>query len=77
MKIVTGAVGLAVMRQRVGLSQNQLATTLGLQDAQVAGLETGEISAAPSLRLILMRYFECQFADLFEVLEVNPDDKTV
>ncbi len=61
------------MRERRGLTQQQLAERLGIPEDQFAGLESGKSSAGRHLRLILMRYFDCQFEDLFEVLEVNPE----
>jgi len=70
--VVTRAVGLAAMRERRGLSQGQLARTLGFGEQQIADLEEGKISASGPLRRMLMRYFDCEFADLFEVVVVEP-----
>ncbi len=56
------------MRERRGLTQLELAERLGLSEDEVTGLESGDISAARQLRLILMGYFDCQVEDLFEVL---------
>ncbi len=62
------------MRERHSLTQQQLAQRLGLSADQITNLESGEIGAGPPLRRLLMSYFDCQFEDLFEVLEVNSED---
>jgi len=74
MNVVTKAVGLAAMRERRGLTRGQLAQSLGFAEHQIADLESGQISARGPLRRILMRYFNCQFADLFEVVMVNVEE---
>ena len=61
------------MQERRGLTRRQLANRLGVGEDQIADLASGHTHAAGQLRLILMRYFDCQFEDLFEVLEVNPE----
>ncbi len=61
------------MREGSGLTQQELADRLGLTEDQITALESGEISAGPPLRPILMRYFDCEFEQLFEVLQVNPE----
>jgi transcriptional regulator with XRE-family HTH domain len=71
--VVTRAVGLAAMRERRGLTNLELAERLGLSEDQIADLESGHTHAGSQLRLILMRYFDCQFEYLFELLEVNPE----
>ena len=73
MNVVTRVVGLAAMRERRGLTQLELAECLGLSADQIAGLESGVTKAGRHLRVILMRYFDCQFEDLFEVSAVNPE----
>jgi DNA-binding XRE family transcriptional regulator len=59
------------MREHRGLTKEELAERLGLSRDQIAGLESGEIHSRHSLRLILMRYFDCQFEELFEVSGVQ------
>lgn len=63
------------MRERRGLTKEELAERLGLSRDQIASLESGEMHAGHSLRLILMRYFDCQFEELFEVWEVEVEDE--
>ncbi len=64
------------MRRRGGLTRRHLAERLGLSVDQIAALETGEITAGAQLRLILMRYFDCQFEDLFEVVSIEMTSET-
>ncbi len=73
MEIETRAVGLRRMRERRGLSRQQLADTLGMAAQDVESLESGLERPSRQLRRLLMVYFDCPFEDLFEVTAVNPD----
>ncbi len=59
------------MREHHGQTRRELADRLGLQEDQIAGLESGETHADAQLRRVLMAYFDCQFEDLFEVTAVQ------
>jgi DNA-binding XRE family transcriptional regulator len=65
--------GLKRARKARGLTQEQLAESLGLRRDSIADLETGIVHPASSLRRILMAYFGCRFEELFQVEAVNPD----
>lgn len=71
MPVVARAVRLAPIRKSHALTRRQLADRLGFSEDEIAGLESGQIMAGAQLRLMLMRYFDCQFHDLFELVSVE------
>src|SRR5438034_9643509 len=75
MKIEVRAVGLKAMREKRGLTQRQLAHDLGISQNYIPAIEAGARRAGPKLQEELVKYFGCQFADLFEVVLVDPETK--
>ena len=73
MKVEVRAVGLKAMRERRGLTQRQLAHNLGISQNYVPAIEGGARKAGPKLQQQMVKYFGCDFGDLFEVVLVNPE----
>jgi DNA-binding XRE family transcriptional regulator len=73
MKIEVRAVGLKAMREKRGLTQRQLAHDLGISQNYIPAIEGGARRAGPKLQQQMVKYFGCRFADLFEVVLVNPE----
>lgn len=71
MKIVVRAVGLKALRQKKGLTQRKLAHDLGISQNYIPAIEAGARRAGPKLQEQLVKYFDCQFEDLFEVVLVD------
>jgi len=72
-KVEVRAVGLKAMRERRGLTQRQLAHNLGISQNYVPAIEGGARKAGPKLQQQMVKYFGCDFGDLFEVVLVNPE----
>jgi putative transcriptional regulator len=70
-KIVVRAVGLKALRQKKGLTQRKLAHDLGISQNYIPAIEAGARRAGPKLQEQLVKYFDCQFEDLFEVVLVD------
>ena len=64
------------MREKRGLTQRQLAHELGISQNYIPAIEGGARRAGPKLQQELLRYFGCQFRDLFEVVLVDPENAT-
>ena len=75
MKVEVRATGLKAMREKRGLTQRKLAHDLGISQNYIPAIEAGARKAGPKLQDQLVRYFECTFDDLFEVVLVNPDTR--
>lgn len=73
MNLEVRATGLRAMRQKRGLTQRELAHALGVSQNYIPALESGARNPGPQLRQLLMRYFRCNFEDLFQVVMVNPE----
>ncbi len=73
MKVEVRAVGLKAMPERRGLTQRQLAHNLGISQNYVPAIEGGARKAGPKLQQQMVKYFGCDFGDLFEVVLVNPE----
>jgi DNA-binding XRE family transcriptional regulator len=71
MKVEVRATGLKGMREKRGLTQRQLAHDLGISQNYIPAIEGGARRAGPKLQAQLVKYFGCEFADLFEVVLVN------
>ena len=67
------ASGLKKMREKHQLTQRQLAKDLNISQNYIPALEAGARRPGPKLRQALMKYFQCDFEDLFQVVMVNPD----
>jgi DNA-binding XRE family transcriptional regulator len=71
-KVEVRAVGLKGMREKRGLTQRQLAHDLGISQNYIPALESGARHAGPKLQQQMVKLFGCDFADLFEVVLVDP-----
>jgi DNA-binding XRE family transcriptional regulator len=70
-KIEVRAVGLKAMREKNGKTQRKLAHDLGISQNYIPAIEAGARRAGPKLQEQLVKYFRCDFADLFEVVLVD------
>jgi transcriptional regulator with XRE-family HTH domain len=70
-KVEVRATGLKAMREKRGLTQRQLAKDLSISQNYVPAIEAGSRRAGPELMGSLVKYFKCDFWDLFEVYLVN------
>lgn len=71
MKVEVRAVGLKAMREKKGLTQRKLAHDLGISQNYIPAIEAGARHAGPKLQQQMVRYFGCDFGDLFEVVLVD------
>ncbi|MEO9008270.1 MAG: helix-turn-helix transcriptional regulator [Candidatus Dormibacter sp.] len=67
------ATGLRGMREKKGLTQRELARNLGISQNYIPALESGARRPGPKLRQALMKFFNVNFEELFEVVMVNPE----
>jgi DNA-binding XRE family transcriptional regulator len=74
MNVEVRATGLRAMRDRHGLTQRELAHRLGVTQNYIPALEAGTRNPGPKLRQQLMRLFQCDFEELFQVVMINPVD---
>jgi transcriptional regulator with XRE-family HTH domain len=70
------ATGLRPMREKRGLTQRELAHQLGISQNYIPALESGARRPGPKLRQALMKFFNANFEDLFEVVMVNPESSS-
>ena len=77
MNVEVRATGLRAMRDRHKLTQRELARRLGVTQNYIPALEAGTRNPGPKLRQALMQLFQCDFEDVFEVVMINPADKSV
>ena len=75
MKVEVRAVGLKAMREKRGLTQRKLAHDLGISQNYIPAIEANSRQAGPKLQEQMIRYFGCQFEDLFEVVLIDSDTK--
>jgi transcriptional regulator with XRE-family HTH domain len=73
MNVEVRATGLRAMREKKGLTQRELAHNLGISQNYIPALESGARRPGPKLRQALIKYFNVNFEDLFEVVMVNPE----
>ncbi len=73
MKIQVRAVGLKAMREKRGLTQRKLAHDLGISQNYIPAIEAGARYAGPKLQQQMVKYFGCEFEDLFEVVLVDSE----
>lgn len=73
MNVEVRATGLRAMREKKGLTQRELAHHLGISQNYIPALESGARRPGPKLRQALMKFFNVNFEDLFEVVMVNPE----
>lgn len=73
MNVEVRATGLRAMREKRGLTQRQLAHDLGISQNYIPALESGARRPGPKLRQALMKFFNVNFEELFEVVMVNPE----
>lgn len=67
------ATGLRAMREKKGLTQRELARNLNISQNYIPALESGARRPGPKLRQALMKFFNVNFEELFEVVMVNPE----
>lgn len=72
MRVEVRAIRLRAMRARHHLTQRDLAERLGVTQNYIPALEAGTRNASPKLRQALMRYFDCPFEELFDVVMIDP-----
>ena len=75
-KVEVRATGMRARREAMGWTQRELARRLDVTQNYIPALELGNRNPGPDLRQKLMKLFNCEFADLFTVVMVNPADKT-
>ena len=75
MKVEVRAVGLKTMREKRGLTQRKLAHDLGISQNYIPAIEAGARRAGPKLQQQLVKYFDCRFDELFEVVLIDPNTK--
>jgi transcriptional regulator with XRE-family HTH domain len=73
MNVEVRATGLRAMREKKGLTQRELAHNLGISQNYIPALESGARRPGPKLRQTLMKFFNVNFEELFEVVMVNPE----
>jgi len=71
MKVEVRATGLKAMREKRGLTQRELAHNLGISQNYIPAIEANRRQAGPKLQQQMVKYFSCEFADLFEVVLVG------
>jgi DNA-binding XRE family transcriptional regulator len=77
MNVEVRASGLREMRAKHHFTQRELARRLSVTQNYIPALEAGTRNPGPKLRQRLMQLFQCDFEDLFEVVMINPADKSV
>jgi DNA-binding XRE family transcriptional regulator len=75
MKIEVRATGLKAMREKSGLTQRKLAHDLGISQNYIPAIEANARQAGPRLQDALVKYFSCEFEDLFEVVLIDPESR--
>jgi putative transcriptional regulator len=73
MRVEVRATRLKTEREKRGLTQRQLAKDVGVSQNYIPAIEGGARKAGPKLQQRLLKYFDCNFEDLFEVVLVDPD----
>lgn len=76
MNVEVRATGLRAMREKKGLTQRELAHNLGISQNYIPALESGARRPGPKLRQALMKFFDVNFEELFEVVMVNPESSS-
>jgi DNA-binding XRE family transcriptional regulator len=76
MNVEVRATGLRAMREKRGLTQRELAHHLGISQNYIPALESGARRPGPKLRQALIKFFNANFEDLFEVVMVNPESSS-
>ena len=76
MNVEVRATGLRAMREKKGLTQRELAHNLGISQNYIPALESGARWPGPKLRQALIKFFNVNFEDLFEVVMVNPESSS-
>jgi transcriptional regulator with XRE-family HTH domain len=69
MNVEVRATGLRAMREKKGLTQRELAHNLGISQNYIPALESGARRPGPKLRQALIKFFNVNFEDLFEVVQ--------
>jgi len=77
MKVEIRAIGLKAMREKRGLTQLRLAHDLGISQNYIPAIEANSRQAGPKLQQQMVKYFGCDFEDLFEVVLVDPETQRV
>jgi DNA-binding XRE family transcriptional regulator len=72
-RVEVRATGLKAMRQKKGITQRRLAHDLGISQNYIPAIEANARQAGPKLQDALVKYFRCNFGDLFEVVLVDSE----
>jgi len=72
-RIEVRAIGLKGMREKRGLTQRRLAHDLGISQNYIPAVEANSRQAGPDLQQRLVKYFACDFGELFEVILIDPE----
>jgi transcriptional regulator with XRE-family HTH domain len=72
-KVESRATGLKALREKRGLTQRKLAHDLGISQNYIPAIEANARQAGPKLQAQMVKYFACDFGDLFEVVLINPE----
>jgi putative transcriptional regulator len=73
MRVEVRATRLKTEREKRGLTQRQLAKDVGVSQNYIPALEAGARRPGPNVQQRLVKYFGCNFEDLFDVILVDPD----
>ncbi len=73
LRVEVRASGLRAMREKKGLTQRQLARDLGISQNYIPAIEGGARKPGPELMARMVKYFRCDFWELFEVVLLNPE----
>ena len=76
MNVEVRATRLKVVRMEKGVTQRQLAKDLGLSQNYIPALEAGTRKPGADIRGRLIKYFGCNFQELFEVVLVDPETRS-
>src|SRR5438105_2243025 len=74
-RVEVRATRLREIRESHGLTQRRLAYDLGISQNYVPALEAGTRHAGPAVQGRVIKYFECHFEDIFDVVLIDPDTK--
>ena len=72
-KVEVRAAGLKALRRKRGLTQRQLERDLVISQNNIPAIEARARQAGPKRQAQMVRYSDCDFGDLFEVVLVDPE----
>jgi transcriptional regulator with XRE-family HTH domain len=72
-RVEVRATKLRAQPEKRGLTPRQLAKDVGVSQNYIPAIERGARKAGPQLQERLLKYFGCDFEDLFEIVLVDPE----